>query len=48
MTRLLTLSDAVATHARLQPGKQGTHDSRRSLSYREWDERSSRFAASFG
>ncbi len=45
MTRLLTLSDAVATHARLQPHKMGGRDSRRSLSYRAWDRRASRLAS---
>ena len=45
MSRLLTLADAVATHARLQPGKLGAHDSRRSLTYAEWDARAGRLAA---
>ena len=45
MTRLLTIADAVATHARLQPDKLGTRDSRRSLTYAEWDVRASRLAA---
>lgn len=45
MTRLLTLSDAVAAHARLRPHKMGTHDSRRELTYRQWDERASRLAS---
>lgn len=44
MSPLLTLSDAVATHARTQPDKTGLRDSRRTLSYREWDERASRLA----
>lgn len=45
MNHLLTISDAVATHARLNPDKPGTRDSRRSLSYQQWDERASRLAA---
>ena len=44
MTRILTLSDAVATHARLSPGKLGARDSSRSLTYSQWDERASRLA----
>lgn len=45
MRHLLTISDAVATHARLIPNKLGTRDSRRSLSYAQWHERASRLAA---
>ncbi|BAL27173.1 class I adenylate-forming enzyme family protein [Azoarcus sp. KH32C] len=45
MSHLLTISDAVATHARLMPEKLGTRDSRRSLTYAQWDERASRLAA---
>lgn len=45
MNQLLTLSDSVATHARTRPGKLAARDSRRALSYREWDERASRLAA---
>jgi fatty-acyl-CoA synthase len=45
MTRLLTISDAVAAHARLTPAKVGAHDSRRSLTYREWDRRATLLAA---
>ena len=45
MTRLLTLADAVATHARLNPRKIGTRDSRRSLTYQQWDQRASRLAS---
>ena len=41
MTKLLTISDAVATHARLTPGKAGARDSRRALTYAEWDRRAS-------
>jgi fatty-acyl-CoA synthase len=45
MTRLLTISDAVAAHARLSPAKLGARDSRRALSYAEWDGRATRLAA---
>ena len=45
MTRLLTLSDAVATHARLSPLKIGARDSRRALTYQQWDQRASRLAS---
>ncbi len=45
MTPLLTLADAVATHARLMPHKLAVRDSRRRLSYRVWDERATRLAA---
>ena len=44
MTRMLTLADAVATHARLRPDKLAVRDSRRRLSYREWDVRATRLA----
>lgn len=44
MSHLLTLSDAVAAHARLQPHRTGTRDSRRALTFSEWDERASRLA----
>ena len=45
MTRLLTISDAVATHARLTPAKLGARDSRRSLTYAQWDARATGLAA---
>ena len=45
MTKLLTLADAVATNARLRPDKLAVRDSRRRLSYREWDQRAKRLAA---
>jgi fatty-acyl-CoA synthase len=45
MSHLLSISDAIATHARLQPGKVGTHDSRRSLTFAQWNERATRLAA---
>lgn len=44
MNHLLTLADAVATHARLTPAKLAVRDSRRSLSYAQWHARSRRLA----
>ena len=44
MSQFLTLSDAIATHARLMPQKLGARDSRRSLSFASWNERASRLA----
>jgi len=44
MSGLLTLAEAVATHARTQPHKIGVRDSRRALNYAQWDERASRLA----
>ena len=44
MSHLLTVSDAIASHARLQPNKIGTRDSQRSLSFADWDDRASRLA----
>jgi fatty-acyl-CoA synthase len=41
---LPTLSDFVATQARLHPAKTGARDSHRSITYAEWDERASRLA----
>ena len=41
---LLTLSESVATQARLRPAKLGARDSRRALTYAAWDERASRLA----
>jgi fatty-acyl-CoA synthase len=45
MNGLLTLSESLATHARTQPHKLAVRDSRRSLSYAQWDERASRLAS---
>ncbi|GAB3184104.1 class I adenylate-forming enzyme family protein [Hydrogenophaga aquatica] len=39
-----TFADAVATHARLRPQKLAVRDSRRRLTYAEWDARSTRLA----
>jgi fatty-acyl-CoA synthase len=44
MNHLLTLADAVATHARLTPTKLAVRDSRRSLTYAQWLARSHRLA----
>jgi fatty-acyl-CoA synthase len=44
VSSVLTVPDMVATHARLRPGKLAARDSRRSLTFRQWDERSSRLA----
>ncbi|MCB1916159.1 MAG: AMP-binding protein [Rhodocyclaceae bacterium] len=46
MNHLLTISDAVAAHARRNPEKLGTRDSRRSLTYAAWDRRASLLAQS--
>jgi acyl-CoA synthetase (AMP-forming)/AMP-acid ligase II len=44
MNHLLTVAEVIAAQARLQPGKIGARDSRRSLTYVQWDERASRLA----
>lgn len=44
MAAVLGVSDIVAAHARLRPDKVAVRDSRRSLTFREWDERASRLA----
>ena len=44
MSHLLTVSDVIASHARLQPRKIGTRDSKRTLTFAEWDDRASRLA----
>ena len=44
MSQPLTISDAIAAHARLRPNKIGARDSRRSLSYAEWHQRASQLA----
>jgi fatty-acyl-CoA synthase len=44
MSALLTLAESVAAHARTQPHKTGLRDSKRALSYAQWDERASRLA----
>ncbi len=44
MSAQLTLSESVATHARVQPHKLAVRDSRRTLTYAAWNERASRLA----
>ena len=44
MSQLLTLSDAIASHARVQPDKVGTRDSKRALTFADWNDRASRLA----
>lgn len=41
---LLSLSDSIAAHARTQPARPAARDSRRSLTWAQWDERASRLA----
>ena len=45
MSEVLTVSDVVRTHARTRAAKIGVSDSRRSLSFGEWNERASRLAS---
>ena len=45
MNHLLTVADAVAAHARLQPNKIGARDSRRALTFAQWHERAGRLAS---
>jgi fatty-acyl-CoA synthase len=42
---LLNVSEMVATHARLRPDDPGAKDSRRALSFAQWDARATRLAA---
>jgi fatty-acyl-CoA synthase len=44
MTSLLTLSDNVAAHARTQPHKLAARDSQRSLTFAQWNDRTTRLA----
>jgi fatty-acyl-CoA synthase len=44
MGQILSVAEVVAAHARLYPDKIGARDSRRSLTFRQWDERASRLA----
>jgi acyl-CoA synthetase (AMP-forming)/AMP-acid ligase II len=44
MSGVLTVSDIVRAHARLRPHKVAARDSRRSLTFCQWDERASRLA----
>jgi fatty-acyl-CoA synthase len=44
MSGLMNVADVVATHARLIPDKLAARDSRRSLTFCEWNERADRLA----
>jgi len=44
MNLLMNISEAVATHARLTPQKLGARDSRRVLSYAQWNTRATQLA----
>ena len=44
MSALLTLAESVTAHARTHPHKIGVRDSRRALTYAQWDDRASRLA----
>lgn len=44
MNLLMNISEAVATHARLAPHKLGVRDSRRGLSYTQWNTRATQLA----
>ncbi len=44
MSGVLNVGEIVAAHARLQPAKIGARDSKRALTFAEWDERSNRLA----
>ena len=44
MSQLLTLSEAIVSHARVQPDKVGTRDSKRALTFADWNDRASRLA----
>ncbi|HXZ92088.1 MAG TPA: AMP-binding protein [Burkholderiales bacterium] len=44
MTPLLTVPQAVAAHARIDPDRAAAKDSRRTLSFAQWDERANRLA----
>ena len=44
MRRTLTISDMVRSHARLRPQATGTLDSKRTLTFKEWDNRASGLA----
>lgn len=44
MSHLLTVAEIVAAQARLQPEKLAVRDSRRTLTFAQWDERATRLA----
>jgi acyl-CoA synthetase (AMP-forming)/AMP-acid ligase II len=44
VSRVLTVADVLAAHARLQPNRLAVRDSRRSLTFQQWHERSTALA----
>ena len=44
MRAVLNLGEIVAAHARLTPQKIGTRDSRRTLTYAQWNSRACKLA----
>ena len=44
MRPVLNLGEIVAAHARLSPDKLGTRDSRRAMTYNEWNARACKLA----
>jgi acyl-CoA synthetase (AMP-forming)/AMP-acid ligase II len=44
MRPVLNLGEIVAAHARLNPGKIGARDSKRAMTFREWNDRACRLA----
>lgn len=44
MSHLLTVSDVIASHARLHPNNIGTRDSKRGLTFADWNDRATRLA----
>src|SRR5512135_515221 len=44
MTSLLTVPEAVAAYARIDPYRDAARDSRRTLTFAQWDERANRLA----
>ena len=44
MSHLLTIADAIATHARLTPDKIGVRDSTRALTFKDWNTRACQLA----
>jgi fatty-acyl-CoA synthase len=45
MSHLLTVADAIVSHARLRPNQIGTRDSKRALTYKDWNDRATRLAS---
>jgi fatty-acyl-CoA synthase len=48
VTGVLNVGEVLSVHARLLPGKLAARDSRRSVTYRQLDERTNRLANAFG